>query len=216
MVFRIFFLNVEPKVTYKKFNQNKLVVTYGGSFGLANALEPFINLIQNQEDLVANIHFNLIGSGYLKERYSRKLASISNITLIEKLDRIEFLHHLFDSDVAFISWANLSEIYKFGVSAQKYYDYMAAGIPILSAQNGIDDPVRQSGCGIIVKNESNEICKGLNQFLTMSSLERKNMGSLGKEYVKQFTYNRLSEKYIQLFSFFCLLIPLNHQSFLYL
>ena len=55
---------------------------------------------------------------------------------------------------------DLPELYRYGVSAQKYYDYMATGTPILSAQNGINDPVRQSGCGIIVKNEPERNKKG--------------------------------------------------------
>ena len=53
--------------------------------------------------------------------------------------------------------------------------------------------------GIIVKNEPEEIKKGIYQFLSMSKSEREKMGEKGREYVKAFSYERLSKKYIQLF-----------------
>ena len=124
---------------------------------------------------------------------------MNNVCFEEKMEREAFIKKLKESDVAFISWMDLPGLYKYGVSAQKYYDYMATGTPILSAQNGINDPVRQSGCGIIVKNEPEQIKKAVYQFLSMSKSEREKMGEKGREYVKAFSYERLSKKYIQLF-----------------
>lgn len=183
----------------KKTSSKKIVITYGGSFGIANALDPLINFLQNQNELSKKIEFNLIGSGYLKEQYMSRVLQLENVFFKEKMERETFIKKLKESDIAFISWMDLPGLYKYGVSAQKYYDYMAAGIPILSAQNGINDPVSQSGCGIIVKNETEEIKKGIYQFLSMSELEREKMGEKGKEYVKSFSYELLSKKYIQLF-----------------
>ena len=194
------FINAKPINSNKNSNSKKLVVTYGGSFGVANALDPFITLLENQEELSQKIEFNLIGSGYLKEDYKTRLSQFENVIFNEKMQRESFVQKLMDSDIAFIAWMDLQGLYQFGVSAQKYYDYMAAGIPILSAQNGINDPVRQSGCGIIVHNNPEEIKKGLNQFLSMSETERKKMGEKGSIYVKAFTYEKLAKKYIQLFN----------------
>lgn len=190
---------LKTKQSKNKINTQKLLVTYGGSFGMANALEGLIELLLNQNELYDKIHFNLIGSGYLKEKYCDQLKGINNITLIDKLARRDFIEYLLISDVAFISWNNVPELYKYGVSAQKYYDYMAAGIPILSVQDAINDPVRQSGCGIIVKNSPNAIRKGLHQFLSMKPTKRKAMGLKGKTYVKKFTYEKLAQRYLQLF-----------------
>ena len=97
---------------------------------------------------------------------------------------------------------DLPKLYQYGVSAQKYYDYMAAGIPILSAQNGINDPVKQSGCGIIIENTSEGIRTGINRFLMLSEKERNEMGQRGRNYVKSFTYEKMAEKYIEIFQQF--------------
>ena len=193
------FIKNKFSISPNKSTLKKLVLTYGGSFGLANALDPLISLLENQKELSQKIQFNLIGSGYLKEKYKLRLSQLDNVYFAEKMNREEFMEKLMESDMAFISWMDLPELYQYGVSAQKYYDYMAAGIPILSAQNGINDPVRQSNCGIIVENKSDTIKKGINQFLSMSESERKKMGEKGKTYVKAFTYEELAKKYIQLF-----------------
>ena len=112
------------------------------------------------------------------------------------MERETFIKKLKESDIA-ISWMDLPGLYKYGVSAQKYYDYITGFPFICSKWNKY--PVSQSGCGIIVKNETEEIKKGIYQFLSMSELEREKMGEKGKEYVKSFSYELLSKKYIQLF-----------------
>ena len=192
-------IKLKSEKNAKKFSKRKLIITYGGSFGLANALDPLVKLIENQKELSHKVEFNLIGSGYLKDIYMSRILQFDNVFFEEKMERETFIKKLNECDIAFISWMELPELYQYGVSAQKYYDYMAAGIPILSAQNGINDPVSQSGCGIIVKNEPEEIKKGIYQFLSMSESEREKMGEKGKEYVKSFSYELLSKKYIQLF-----------------
>ena len=155
--------------------------------------------MENQKELCKKIQFNFIGAGYLKKEYKLRLLEYDNIFFYEKMDRWSFIKELMKSDVAFISWMDLPELYRYGVSAQKYYDYMASGIPILSAQIGINDPVKQSGCGIIVQNNTEGIRTGINKFLMLSEKERNEMGENGRNYVKSFTYEKMAEKYIQIF-----------------
>jgi glycosyltransferase involved in cell wall biosynthesis len=192
-------------ITQKKFNEKKNIIsntisiTYGGSFGIANALDPLVCLLEEQKDLSKKIIFNFIGSGYLKEKFRLRLSKFDNIHFHEKLNRKSFIRELIKSDLAFISWMDLPELYRYGVSAQKYYDYMASGIPILSAQTGINDPVKQAGCGIIVQNNTEGIRTGINKFLMLSEKERNDMGERGRNFVKSFTYEKMAEKYIQIF-----------------
>ena len=190
---------IYPKNSITKKNSNKLVITYGGSFGLANALEPLVTVLENQKELCKKIQFNFIGAGYLRKEYKLRILEYDNIFFYEKMDRWSFKKELMKSDVAFISWMDLPELYRYGVSAQKYYDYMASGIPILSAQIGINDPVKRSGCGIIVQNNTEGIRTGINKFLMLSEKERNEMGENGINYVKSFTYEKMAEKYIQIF-----------------
>ena len=186
----------------KNIIQNRILITYSGSFGIANALDPLISMLKDQKELSKKIKFNFIGAGYLKENYRLILNQCDNVSFYDKMDRFSLIKELTKSDLVFISWMDLPKLYQYGVSAQKYYDYMAAGIPILSAQNGINDPVKQSGCGIIIENTSEGIRTGINRFLMLSEKERNEMGQRGRNYVKSFTYEKMAEKYIEIFQQF--------------
>ena len=52
-------------------------------------------------------------------------------------------------DAAFLGWKRLG-IYRYGVSPNKLWDYMAAGRPIVHATSAPGDPVAACGCGVSV------------------------------------------------------------------
>jgi glycosyltransferase involved in cell wall biosynthesis len=180
-----------------KLPQDKLIICYAGTIGFANALDTFIEVL-NKSKFVSNNYFALIiGDGYLKSNYSDELKNNSNVLFAGKQKKADIPYILSKADICFISWHD-SPLYDYGVSANKYFDYMASGKPILSAQNGIIDPVAKSRCGIIVKNEFEGIEDGLKQFYFMSQNERINMGLLGEEYVNMHhSYNQLSVKFFK-------------------
>jgi glycosyltransferase involved in cell wall biosynthesis len=176
----------------QKLPNDKLVICYAGTIGFANALDSLIEVVKNSEFVKENIFLFIIGDGYLKPKYSELLKNNSNVLFTGKQRKIDVPGMLSLADICFISWHD-SPLYDFGVSANKYFDYMGSGKPILSAHYGIKDPVVKSGCGIIVKNDYKGIEEGLKQFVNMTPNERTEMGLLGKEYVKdQHSYIRLS------------------------
>lgn len=189
--------NESLELWQQKFQKNKLVVCYAGTIGFANALDSFIDVVKKSEILNNNVFVLIIGDGYLKSKYSKLLEDNSNVLFTGKQKKADVSVFLSMVDICFISWHN-SPLYDFGVSANKYFDYMASGKPILSAHCGIKDPVAKSGCGIIVNNDYRGIEEGLSQFVNMSPDERKRMGLLGKEYVKKYhSYNSLSIKFFK-------------------
>jgi glycosyltransferase involved in cell wall biosynthesis len=177
----------------------KLIVGYAGTVGLANALEYFIEastMLKERSD----IFFILVGDGYLKEDLKKKTESQSNILFLPKIPKRQVQDLLSRFDLCFVG-RNNSPLYKHGVSANKYFDYMLASKPILDANNYIKDPVELSGCGIIVEPDSAIAIKsGVLKFLEMSNDERQKMGALGREYViKNHNIGGLSLEYISLF-----------------
>jgi glycosyltransferase involved in cell wall biosynthesis len=177
--------------------KNKIVVCYSGTIGFANALDTYIEVINQSVKLQKDFFFFFIGDGYLKMKYQEKLKDKSNVVFIGKQNKEDIPGLLCLADICFISWQK-SLLYDYGVSANKYFDYMASGKPILAAHYGINDPVAKSGCGIIVENEYDHIEAGLMKFKSMSVSERISMGEIGKEYVgKYHTYTNLSLKFFK-------------------
>jgi glycosyltransferase involved in cell wall biosynthesis len=176
---------------------NRLVIAYMGTISFANALDPLIELILSQQEIENQVYFLFIGDGYLKDKYKDQLVNVNNVAFLNKVPKNKVQSYLKLADVCFIAWHH-SPLYEYGVSANKYYDYLASGNPVLAAQIGIKDVVKESGCGIVVANTADEIRNGIVSFLETSEIERQKMGALGRNYVSRFSYDRLSEDYLRI------------------
>jgi len=177
---------------------DRLVVGYAGTIGFANALDPFFEAIKSLATNEDSPFFVILGDGYMKETYAEQVAECNNCLFISKVNKVSVSHYISKFDICFIGW-HTSNLYRYGVSANKYFDYMAAAKPILSAQSGIIDPVKESGAGLIVDNTPKGIIDGLLQFSRMSPSDRKQLGEKGKEFVfKYHTYSQLSTSYLQI------------------
>lgn len=179
--------------------KDKFVIGYAGTLGLANALEYLIDAayILQADD---RFHFVIVGDGYLKTQLQDKSKPWGNVTFFDKIKKNQVQDLLAHFDVCFVG-RNDTPLFKHGVSANKYFDYMLAEKPILDSNNLIKDPVDLSGCGIIVKPDSAEaIVNGIMQLYTMSETERKQMGAKGRQYVlRNHSIQHLATQYAALF-----------------
>jgi glycosyltransferase involved in cell wall biosynthesis len=182
-----------------KIPKSKFVIGYTGTMGLANALEYFVEastlLMDNDK-----IHFVLVGDGYLKKELVEKTFGQNNITFIPKINKNQVQQILSYFDVCFIG-RNDIPLFDYGVSSNKYFDYMLAKKPVLVSSNRIKDPVELSDCGITVKPESAETIKdGILQLFQLSKEEMDKFSENGYNYVKKYhNFNFLSEAYLKLF-----------------
>jgi len=185
-------------VVPKRMDQigDKKLFAYIGTFGFANALEPLIELLLDQKGMEQQIHFLFIGAGPLKAAMEKELASITNVTFVGRITREEVRNYLSIVDIAFTA-RHHSPLYDYGVAANKYYDYMASGTPILAAHHGINDLVQINNCGLHVKNEKEAIRDGISEFLSLPADQYKLMGEKGRKAVEAFTYENLAQRYIE-------------------
>lgn len=179
--------------------KDKFVIGYTGTMGMANALEYLIDcsiLLKENKD----IHFVLVGDGYLKDELKDKVSGNDNVTFIDKINKDQVQAMLENFSVCFVG-RNNTPLFDYGVSSNKFFDYMLAGKPVISSSNKIKDPVELSGCGFVVKPESAESIKeAVLKLQKMSEAERNNLGTKGLEYVKKYhNFSYLSDLYIKLF-----------------
>jgi glycosyltransferase involved in cell wall biosynthesis len=188
-----------PSVDLDRIPSDKFVIGYTGTLGLANALEYFVEAAGLLKD-DPRFFFVLVGEGYLKKQLEEVSKDFANIIFLPKVIKNQVASYLEKFDVCFVG-RNDSPLFKHGVSANKYFDYMLASKPILDSNNLIKDPVELSGCGVIVQPESaSAIVKGILDIYSMSKEEREKMAALGKDYVQKFhSIKNLSNQYINLF-----------------
>lgn len=180
---------------------NRRTIIYAGAIGPANSLDILIEIANELKD--RNIFIEIIGDGperSVLEDKTEKLG-LMNVKFIGKVKKELVRSYLINADALFISWRNI-DLYKYGVSANKYNDYMALGKPIISVGNISNDPVELSGCGIVIKEQSlQKASQKIDSFLSQSEEKLKSIGAKGLDYWKNHkTYPVIGEKYIEVFN----------------
>jgi glycosyltransferase involved in cell wall biosynthesis len=188
-----------PEEFLNKIPKDKFIIGYTGTIGLANALEFLIQaagLLKNDN----RFYFVVVGEGYLKKELEEISVEYGNVLFLPKVRKNQVASYLDKFDLCFVG-RNGSPLWKHGVSANKYFDYMLAAKPIIDSNNLIKDPVELSGCGIIVKPDSADSIKdGIIELFELGPNKLKEIGLKGREFVKvNHNIKYLSDKYVSLF-----------------
>lgn len=188
-----------PDNIIKKIPENKFIVGYAGTIGIANAIDPLIEAVRLLQDYTG-IHFVLVGDGGEKARIINSSKNLNNITFIDAIPKAQVPSMLSFFDVCYIGW-NKKSLYEHGISANKLFDYMLSKKPILHSVNAGNDPVKEANCGISVEAEDpNAIADGILRLYHMTYDKRQKLGNNGyKVVLEKYTYQYLSGKYMELF-----------------
>jgi glycosyltransferase involved in cell wall biosynthesis len=179
-------------------DKGAILVGYAGSIGLANDLH---NLVLCQKQINDNnIHFIITGNGPEKEKLIESIEpeNKNNFHFLEAVPKNTVPLLLKGMDILIISWSK-SPLYKYGVSANKLFDYMMASKPIVQAINACNDPVTEANCGISVEPENPGLLAGAVRTIAgMSKSEREMLGMNGRQYVvSHHNYRMLAEQFIK-------------------
>lgn len=181
-----------------KFDKEKFNITYTGSIGIANALDEIFEVAK--ELAKENIMFNIIGDGPLKDKYINycKENSINNIEFYNSVSKNEIPAILREADVV-MSFAKKSNLYKYGISPNKLFEYLASFRPVIFSGDVYNDVVKISNCGISVEAENKEKLKEvLLKIYNFSQSEREKLGKNGRKYLEEnFTNKILADKLIK-------------------
>jgi glycosyltransferase involved in cell wall biosynthesis len=169
---------------------------YVGGHGLSNALDTFVEA--SSDERVKDVGFVCVGKGPEKERLIQKARQEQrDVLFLDAVPKkcVPELLKLFD--VLYLGW-NKSPLYRFGVSPNKIYDYMMAGVPILHAVDAYNDPVKEAGCGLSVQPEdSGALCEGVRKLMGISVCDRVQMGRKGTDYIlKNHVISELARRFL--------------------
>ncbi|WP_376790591.1 glycosyltransferase family 4 protein [Thermoflexus sp.] len=165
-----------------------LKVMYLGAHGQANALDVLLQAAKIVQDRGhREIHFILVGDGAEKPRLiqlAEKL-HLRNVEFRDPVKKTEVPQTLQEAD-AFIFNLERVEVFKYGISPNKLFDYMASGRPVLFSVDAPNNPVEEARCGLTVPpRDPQALAEAVIALYEMPPEEREAMGRRGRSYVEK-------------------------------
>ncbi len=183
------------------YNNKKFTVTYFGSVGNANGLDTIVDSMQylKEQDLCSEICLRIIGSGPLLSKIKKQASElISNEIIVfdEPVPKNLISEACRDTNAFILHFLDRPILYKYGVSPNKIFDYMACCRPIIIAASIPNNYVSDADCGVVCKPEDpKKIAEVIYKLSKESSNDLEDMSLRGREFVgAHFSMDVLAKK----------------------
>jgi glycosyltransferase involved in cell wall biosynthesis len=164
-------------------------VMYLGAHGQANALDVLIQAAKIVQDRGYDaIRFVLVGEGPEKPRLIAlaKELGLGNVEFREPVPKSEVPQALREADVLLFNLEKV-EVFRYGISSNKLFDYMITGKPVISSVEAPDNPIEKAHCGLTVPpRDPQALADAVIKLYEMPKEEREAMGRRGREYVEKY------------------------------
>lgn len=184
----------------EQVKSDDLLAVFAGTHGIANGLEAILDVAaelkrRTRED----IKLLLIGQGKLKpalqERTRRE--GLDNVLFHEPVNKARLAGLMAGTDVGLQILANVPAFY-YGTSPNKFFDYIAAGLPVLNNYPGwLAKMIRENQCGFAVDPENPQ---AFADALEQAANERSALLAMGKRSrllaEREFDRERLSNRFV--------------------
>lgn len=179
------------------------VIVYAGALGRPNNVRTLLQAVLDIRDSSSlSVKAIVIGRGEQAQELSEMVAEREAHDVVRIYDQVskQTIQQLFDhADAGYLSLLR-EPIFRFGISPNKLFDYMMAGLPVISAVDAGNDPVGESSCGISVKPDRPiEIRQAIEAIAQLPAEARVEMGKRGRRYViENHSYANLASRYLAL------------------
>jgi len=167
----------------RRFGFEGTVVVYAGAHGPANGLELALDAAEQLAD--TDVRFVFVGDGVKKAELVKEAAQ-RQLTNVEFRDPIPKQHipELFAAaDIGLHCLADVP-LFHHGVSPNKLYDYMAAGLPVVTNTPGeVASMVKEAEAGEAV--DAYDIASGVRRILALDPKERLELGENGRWWMRE-------------------------------
>ncbi|PWY56591.1 glycosyltransferase WbuB [Legionella qingyii] len=138
-------------------NSEDFLAVYSGTHGIANGLDAVLDAAMELKQRGRNdIKLLLIGDGKLKAELQKRAIreALDNIIFHAPVDKIKLAGLMKRADLGLQILANVPAFY-YGTSPNKFFDYIAAGLPVLNNYPGwLAELIYEKDCGFVVPPEN--------------------------------------------------------------
>lgn len=197
------FLNPDEATAWRpeQISASDFVAIFAGTHGTANGLTAVLDAAavlkqRGRED----IKLLLVGDGKLKDGLVRRAQDegLTNVVFHDNVPKDRIPGLLRGVNVGMQLLANVPAFY-YGTSPNKFFDYLAAGLPVLNNYPGwVADMVTENACGVAVPPENAEAFADALVFLADQPQKRASMGVAARRLAeRQFDRDQLSDQFAE-------------------
>lgn len=183
-------LDMYPEVAAAPAESDRFTLMFFGTLGESFSLRNLIQAMKLVEDDPEGqpVRLRLIGSGVAKPalmELAREL-SLTRIQFEEPVPKDQIPALAAEADAFVICVRDLPRLYRFGISMNKIFDYMAAGRPIIISADVPGNPVSDAGAGITVPPDNpSELAAAILAMAALPAEERRQLGLAGRHHLEQ-------------------------------
>lgn len=184
---------VDEDLESKKFN-----VVYTGAIRPVNNIDKIIDtafLMKENKDIQILIY----GDGIQREKIERRVKNeeLTNVKIKGYVKKQYIPYILSKSSINILNYSQSQYNWERGNSSNKLFEYMASGKPIISTVKMGYSILEKYECGIEIENSSpQELAEAILEIKNMCKEKYKQLGENGRKGVKEFDFEVLSKKLI--------------------
>jgi glycosyltransferase involved in cell wall biosynthesis len=193
-------LTPELNSFFDSIPKKNFIIGYAGTIGKANCVDEIINVANCfQNDSVS---FVIIGDGVLKDKLELQVRSLNlkKVHFLGRYPKNKIPTILKKCDILLNPWLSGVSTYKYGLSPNKWIEYMYSARPIIVSVDGYQNIINEANCGMFIKaGDIVAMVDAINYYRSLNKFELDKIGQNGKEYLlNNLTYSKLAQKYINL------------------
>lgn len=195
--------NVEGFAFPGTLKEDDFIAVYAGAHGSANNLDLILDAAAFlQEQGYHRVKFLLVGDGPCKgelvERIKRE--DIDNVVFLDPVRKVQIPALFKRCDVGLLVLRDVP-VFRYGISPNKLFDYMASGLPVVTnVQGEVASVIAEANCGLVVSPEDTAGFAKRVAELSSDPGRCRQLGEAGRKYVFE-NYNRaiLVDRLVEVF-----------------
>ncbi|EIK51942.1 group 1 glycosyl transferase [Stutzerimonas stutzeri TS44] len=177
-----------------------LLAVFAGTHGMANGLDAVLDAaVELKRRGRDDIKLLLIGQGKLKPALQARAQreALDSVVFHEPVNKSRLAGLMASTDVGLQVLANVPAFY-YGTSPNKFFDYIAAGLPVLNNYPGwLAGMIRDNQCGFSVEAENPQAFADALEQAASDRTAAKEMGKRGRELAeREFDRELLANRFV--------------------
>lgn len=178
-----------------------LLAVFAGTHGMANGLDAVLDAaVELKKRGRSDIKLLLIGCGKLKASLQARAQreALDSVIFHDPVSKLRLAGLMARADVGLQVLANVPAFY-FGTSPNKFFDYIAAGLPVLNNYPGwLAGMINENYCGFSIEPENPTAFADALEQAASDRATLKEMGQRGRELAeKEFDRKFLADRFVE-------------------